>query len=592
MGGTAEERSALRTQLLAVVQAHGTQVLDDAAQLGAVAADLAPARRAERRALQAAIRAGQPARLRQSVERGVLVTAAVDAAVRDGQDAGATAELARWVVETLVECLRLEVPTEPVRPPPGPTWSVPAPELLVPRVRELTDQFASRCAGPSREAVLAVQARLAQPLRVALVGRVSSGKSTLLNALLGRRLAATAAGECTRTTVEYRYGRWHTARVVTVDGRVIDVPIPDGEAVTALPLPLEAVSRVEVTDRSETLRTLTLIDSPGLSAGGSDASARTLRLLDDSGDGFQAPDALLFVLNGPLTGDEHAAVEAFRAASRRSPSAVVLAVLSKADRIGPDPGESWQAAVELATSTGSRHRDLFTAVAPVVGLLAETGRTGLTGAEAADLRALADAWDPATTALALCDAELFRTTGGPVPAQRRVQLLARLGLFGVGELLIALREGCAGDPSSLADVAVTASGLPQLVDTLDHEVGSRADPVQAGRALAGLRAAAYLPGADRELLDAVEVLELSDEMLPVQLVRARALVTSGRLAVPDRLGNELLQATAPGGLPRTPADDAAAHATAWRSWALLASEAGRRVADTMARAWYLAGGLR
>ena len=36
------------------------------------------------------------------------------------------------------------------------------------------------------------------PLRVAIAGRVKAGKSTLLNALVGERLAPTDAGECTR----------------------------------------------------------------------------------------------------------------------------------------------------------------------------------------------------------------------------------------------------------------------------------------------------------------------------------------------------------------------------------------------------------
>ncbi len=41
-------------------------------------------------------------------------------------------------------------------------------------------------------------------LRVAIAGRVKAGKSTLLNALVGERLAATDAGECTRIVTWYR----------------------------------------------------------------------------------------------------------------------------------------------------------------------------------------------------------------------------------------------------------------------------------------------------------------------------------------------------------------------------------------------------
>ena len=49
-------------------------------------------------------------------------------------------------------------------------------------------------------------ARLDQPLRVAIAGKVNPGKSTLLNALVGDHLAPTDARECTRVVTWYRDG--------------------------------------------------------------------------------------------------------------------------------------------------------------------------------------------------------------------------------------------------------------------------------------------------------------------------------------------------------------------------------------------------
>ena len=48
--------------------------------------------------------------------------------------------------------------------------------------------------------------RLDEPLRVAVAGRVKAGKSTVINALVGERLAPTDAGECTKIVTWYRYG--------------------------------------------------------------------------------------------------------------------------------------------------------------------------------------------------------------------------------------------------------------------------------------------------------------------------------------------------------------------------------------------------
>ncbi|WP_231610043.1 dynamin family protein, partial [Rhodococcus sp. CX] len=50
------------------------------------------------------------------------------------------------------------------------------------------------------------EARLAQPLRVALAGSLKAGKSTLLNALVGQDIAPTDATECTRVVTWYRNG--------------------------------------------------------------------------------------------------------------------------------------------------------------------------------------------------------------------------------------------------------------------------------------------------------------------------------------------------------------------------------------------------
>ena len=63
-------------------------------------------------------------------------------------------------------------------------------------VRALLDDAVAHYADvPAAAARLEAQRRrLDEPLRLALVGRVKSGKSTLLNALVGARVAPTDAG--------------------------------------------------------------------------------------------------------------------------------------------------------------------------------------------------------------------------------------------------------------------------------------------------------------------------------------------------------------------------------------------------------------
>ena len=72
--------------------------------------------------------------------------------------------------------------------------------------------------GPTRDAVLAVRARLLAPLRVAVAGSVSSGKSTLVNALLGQKIAPVDAGECTRLVTWFTYDHHQRIEVQRRDG--------------------------------------------------------------------------------------------------------------------------------------------------------------------------------------------------------------------------------------------------------------------------------------------------------------------------------------------------------------------------------------
>ena len=75
-------------------------------------------------------------------------------------------------------------------------------------------------------------ARLHEPLRVAIAGKVKAGKSTLLNALVGDELAPTDAGECTRIVTWYRHGITYRVTLVPRQGAPRQVPFTrDGGAI-------------------------------------------------------------------------------------------------------------------------------------------------------------------------------------------------------------------------------------------------------------------------------------------------------------------------------------------------------------------------
>src|SRR3954453_2866708 len=70
----------------------------------------------------------------------------------------------------------------------------------------------------------AERARLDEPLRVAIAGKVKAGKSTLLNALVGEELAPTDAGECTKIVTWYRDGFANRFTMFPHEGEPRQVP--------------------------------------------------------------------------------------------------------------------------------------------------------------------------------------------------------------------------------------------------------------------------------------------------------------------------------------------------------------------------------
>jgi hypothetical protein len=132
------------------------------------------------------------------------------------------------------------------------------------RVAALCDDALARLPeGRHRDAVSAVRARLYQPLRVAVAGRVKAGKSTLVNALVGRRVAPTAVEECTKVVTWCSFGVPERAEIVLTDGRRERMPLDDGRIPDPLGHELSQIQAVHVYLSLAALRRMTLIDTPG-----------------------------------------------------------------------------------------------------------------------------------------------------------------------------------------------------------------------------------------------------------------------------------------------------------------------------------------
>jgi hypothetical protein len=407
--------------------------------------------------------------------------------------------------------------------------------------------------GGGAGAVRAIRKRLEEPLRVAIAGRVKAGKSTLLNALVGERLAATDAGECTRIVTWFRQGLTYGVHAVLHAGTEEELRFTREGGALSIDLGrhgAEEIDRIDVSWPSDRLARMTLIDTPGLQSIDEQWSARTRVLLGIEEEGHSQVDAVVYLMRHMHRSDAEF-LEAFMDRSLSRPSPVnAVAVLARADEIGAGRLDALESASAIAGryAADDRVRSLCATVVPVAGLIAETGFT-MREEEMAQLRTLA-AMEESDLEGMLLSVERFCAPGvGPLTAEYRRDLLLRLGLFGVRLSLREIREGRAATATQLARTLVAASGIEQLVGVLDGHLARRSGVLKARSALVALRALARdLAGEDptgaEQLAGAVERVEAgAHELAELRLLH---LLLTGAVTLPEDEQQEVARLTGEG----------------------------------------------
>lgn len=139
--------------------------------------------------------------------------------------------------------------------------------------------------------------RLEQPFRLGVIGEFRAGKSSLVNALVGRQVALVAEMECTFAPQRFYYAPQPEASIVRRDGTVERVTV---EALTTMFREAYALRQLPDLERTEVglpapiLENLDIWDSPGL--GGSEENAETARRFAET------VDAALWVFDAGYSG--------------------------------------------------------------------------------------------------------------------------------------------------------------------------------------------------------------------------------------------------------------------------------------------------
>jgi 50S ribosome-binding GTPase len=440
--------------------------------------------------------------------------------------------------------------------------------------------------------------RLDGPLRVALAGRVKAGKSTLLNALTGARLAPADVGECTRVVTWYRSAPMPWITLVPRTGSPRPLPVHCREGALEIDLGDSAgdVERLVVDWPAPGLREWTVIDTPGVASLSADVSARTTQLLDPAGGSDHGVDAVIYLMRHVHAADVDL-LQTLRGA-RSSRFVNTVAVLSRADEIGSGRTD----AMEVSAAVAHRYRrdptvrGLCLDVVAVTGLLAETGRT-LGAHEVAAVHTLA-ALPPAVLDEMLRSADRFLAAADvDLSPEQRARLLDRLGVFGVRTATRLVAEGTSG-AAELGEELVRRSGLIELQASLATRFRDRSEVLVAHSVLLGLRRLLRdepAPGTAALAADVGRMLRSAHELVEL---RALATLRAGEVALPPEAVGEglaLLGDAGPAvharlGLPPDRPDRecraTAAHAVhRWRAWAEnpLADDAAARLCRTVVR---------
>jgi hypothetical protein len=476
-----------------------------------------------------------------------------------------------------------------------------APALVVELCRTAQAAVAS---SPLEAQAAAIATRLNGPLRVAIAGRVKAGKSTLLNALVGERLAPTDAGECTKVVSWYVHGTGYEVTAELTSNATQPVAFTRQESALEVELGAltpEQIQRLVIQWPSSALQATTLIDTPGLASLNDENSVRTRDFLEATAGHPSDADAVIYLMRH-LHRSDVAFLDAFmdRSVSGASPVNAV-AVLSRADEIGAGRPDALESAGRIAQRyrEDARVRALCATVTPLAGLLAETGLT-FREDEAAALRTLAATPAEELERMMLSADNFCDVSASTLTAELRRDLLARLGMYGVRYALDQIQAG-ARSAAQLAPLLVQQSGLPELRRIIDRHFLPRARVLQARTALVALRALSH----DLRAVDVAAASQIDREAERIEAsavefaqLRVAHLVLSGAVRVDETERSEIERVLLAGdgsaalGLPAdAPVDDRRSLAVAgierWRTKASdpLADPALVETCETVARTY-------
>ncbi len=326
-------------------------------------------------------------------------------------------------------------------------------------------------------------------MRIAFIGGVNRGKSTLMNAFLGEKLAETGNRELTCNVSWFRYGDRRELRVHLDDGSVD--AFGDLAALTtrcdASPHFVDRIRFIEVLQPSPVLRDFDLIDTPGLYSTRPANSAITREFLANP---ETKPHAIVFLFCNTFREEDAKELELFQAGNSEILSGInAIAAITKAESLKGEFAGAERIADQIRTERPMLARRFYRIV-PVAGQAGFAAQT-FTSEDMETIKAVARLSASQIDTL-LGDADEFVNLDfgfGEPPAAARDAVFERFGLWGIRRAVEAAATG--GGPEVVRDALLSRSRLDALRNLVVDHFGRRAELIRCSGVLAEVRDEAF-----------------------------------------------------------------------------------------------------
>lgn len=357
-----------------------------------------------------------------------------------------------------------------------------------------------------REEMIELKERLNKPLRVAVVGVIKAGKSTLLNALMGEKLVATGNVETTYTPTWFKYSKTPGITVKLEDGRTVEAAIKDIDYWTVRNSgnpELDKVLYVEIKSDNPLLKEIELIDTPGLASSHVKDSDNTLEFVglnkkdidDITMSEASMADAIVYAFSRGMGVSDEDILKAFQGPLFANATPInAIGVLTKVDDYWSSgyerPLEGGQRIVNNYKSNAKVKSVLYT-ILPVIGRLGENKNY----LEERDKEILTDLSkiNPLRFRKLLLSEERFCEKiyeDIPVLTADREHIWKKFGQYGVFLAVSSLQEG--RKIEEIGDILYESSGIEDLMKLIKQHFGNRAYLIKLRYVISRIRTKCYL----------------------------------------------------------------------------------------------------